>query len=334
MQPRERTISFEPGALEPNTTGHSRVGRQSRLLTVNEPSSPLEERRRAGTRPSRGSLVTWPDVPSVWRPSRVSFRRNMPTSYPMYVMHVKDVLGLTTLEPHQKLLRMGKLIVYDDAMCEEGHDILFISHQWTSFDEPDHTGRSASTPLRTPHTGIAALSPPHMPAQLPITLFNWRKAEWSIEHAIKLITCMSGHTTVRRRLAVSCRAPAAHSPGASVGYCFREGQSNKPLLWRHGHSRRQQISQAEVARVERAHRLHICLAGEPGPWVPTNEDSTRIPYPGSRGSEPRWPRSLLHTWIYWWLGRNHTTARVCLPRELHRHPPCCLQPAHAGTAHS
>ena len=61
--------------------------------------------------------------------------------FPMFVMPIHQFLGLTELLPHQDLRRMNKLVKRDDSM----ETVIFVSHQWTSFDHPDHTGRQLRT---------------------------------------------------------------------------------------------------------------------------------------------------------------------------------------------
>ena len=54
----------------------------------------------------------------------------------MWVLPLHHFIGLSKMKPHHELLREGKLARYDKSMKA----IFFISHQWTSFDHPDHTG--------------------------------------------------------------------------------------------------------------------------------------------------------------------------------------------------
>lgn len=63
-------------------------------------------------------------------------------AHPMYVMRVEDVLALERIEPHQLLLKQGKVMVYDEAMNKP---VIFVSHQWTSFSHPDHTNTQLHT---------------------------------------------------------------------------------------------------------------------------------------------------------------------------------------------
>ena len=57
--------------------------------------------------------------------------------YPMYVIPVKTLLELQQWEPHQNLLAKGKLV---EVTPEVDLEIVFVSHQWTSFEHPDPTG--------------------------------------------------------------------------------------------------------------------------------------------------------------------------------------------------
>lgn len=54
------------------------------------------------------------------------------TAYPMYVMHVRDVLELTELSAHDKLLSAGKIVQFRAGMI-----VIFVSHQWLGRTHPD-----------------------------------------------------------------------------------------------------------------------------------------------------------------------------------------------------
>ena len=49
-----------------------------------------------------------------------------PQLYPMYLISVADLLGETTLRPHQHLLRDGKLVQYDAQYTGR---VVFVSHR-------------------------------------------------------------------------------------------------------------------------------------------------------------------------------------------------------------
>ena len=57
--------------------------------------------------------------------------------YPMYVIKVTDLLELDKWVPHQDLVKAGKMIQVRSDLDVE---VLFISHQWTSFQHPDPSG--------------------------------------------------------------------------------------------------------------------------------------------------------------------------------------------------
>ena len=52
----------------------------------------------------------------------------------MYVMPVKVLLKLTKLLPHQDMLKTGRLV---RVTPEHAGKIIFVSHEWTGFSEPD-----------------------------------------------------------------------------------------------------------------------------------------------------------------------------------------------------
>ena len=61
-----------------------------------------------------------------------------------HLLQIFFTLGLDELLPHQELLRRGMLVQWEARM----RTVIFISHQWTSFDHPDHTGRQLHTVQR------------------------------------------------------------------------------------------------------------------------------------------------------------------------------------------
>ena len=56
-------------------------------------------------------------------------------------MPIHIFLGLAELLPHQELRQRNMLVQRDESMGT----VIFVSHQWTSFDHPDHTGRQLRT---------------------------------------------------------------------------------------------------------------------------------------------------------------------------------------------
>jgi len=53
--------------------------------------------------------------------------------FPMYVVPVDAILGMTRLRPHEELLADGLLVEFDHS---KGH-AMFVSHQWAAMDHPD-----------------------------------------------------------------------------------------------------------------------------------------------------------------------------------------------------
>ena len=69
--------------------------------------------------------------------------------YPMWLMPVHEFMTLSELRPHQELLAAGKLVKWNAAM----ENVFFLSHQWTSFDRPDHS----TAQLRTVQTALVRM---------------------------------------------------------------------------------------------------------------------------------------------------------------------------------
>lgn len=57
--------------------------------------------------------------------------------YGFWVIPVPTLMELTQWRPHQDLRAEGKLREVRD---DEDVEVMFISHQWTSFDHPDPNG--------------------------------------------------------------------------------------------------------------------------------------------------------------------------------------------------
>mmetsp|Transcript_35470 Transcript_35470/g.82136 ORF Transcript_35470/g.82136 Transcript_35470/m.82136 type:complete len:779 (-) Transcript_35470:104-2440(-) len=55
--------------------------------------------------------------------------------YPMWLVPVSSFVKLAKLEPHQVMRERGELVMWDPSM----KTVFFLSHQWTSFEHPDHT---------------------------------------------------------------------------------------------------------------------------------------------------------------------------------------------------
>lgn len=61
--------------------------------------------------------------------------------FPMWLVPLHHFLGLTELLPHQTLRRLNKIVRHSPMM----KTVIFVSHQWTAFNQPDHTGRQLRT---------------------------------------------------------------------------------------------------------------------------------------------------------------------------------------------
>ena len=57
-------------------------------------------------------------------------------SYPFYAVPVTTLLELDRWVPHQELLKQGKLLNLTETTTAP-KEIIFLSHQWTSFAQPD-----------------------------------------------------------------------------------------------------------------------------------------------------------------------------------------------------
>ena len=100
--------------------------------------------------------------------------------YPMWLMPVHEFMTLSELRPHQELVAAGKLVKWDAAM----KNVFFLSHQWTSFDRPDHS----TTQLRTvqkalvrmlcgklPKTAPQFEDAIRLPSKVKISPANWKE---------------------------------------------------------------------------------------------------------------------------------------------------------------
>ena len=90
----------------------------------------------------RASLGCWVDrkvrLKSISKEERNSIKAAAPITYPMYGMSMERFLDLNPdipLPPHQELLRDGLLTV-----CEEQTKVIFVSHEWLSYNHIDPNG--------------------------------------------------------------------------------------------------------------------------------------------------------------------------------------------------
>jgi len=79
--------------------------------------------------------------------------------YPMWLMPVHEFMTLSELRPHQELVAAGKLVKLNAAM----NSVFFLSHQWTSFDRPDHS----TSQLRTVQKALVRMLCGKLPTTSP-----------------------------------------------------------------------------------------------------------------------------------------------------------------------
>eukprot|EP00438_Fugacium_kawagutii_P033412 Skav204339 [mRNA] locus=scaffold55:210233:214476:+ [translate_table: standard] len=60
-------------------------------------------------------------------------RSEMPITFPMYTVPVRDVLEMETMRPHEALMRDDVLVEFHHSMGKAA----FVSHQWVSPENPD-----------------------------------------------------------------------------------------------------------------------------------------------------------------------------------------------------
>jgi hypothetical protein len=94
--------------------------------------------------------------------------------YPMWVMPVSEFIKLTKLEPHQKLRADNRIVQWDKSMKR----IFFMSHQWTSFANPDPTAEQLRAMQRIilrmmagklPKTSPSFVDAVYLPSTLSVT---------------------------------------------------------------------------------------------------------------------------------------------------------------------
>jgi hypothetical protein len=106
-------------------------------------------------------------------------RTAVPLQYPFYVIRVNHFLELKVLCPHQELTAQGIVKEWDPSM----KNVLFLSHQWTSWAHPDHTGEQLRTMQRLLTRMISGevgtieptfIDKAYLPSGLQVTSEDWR----------------------------------------------------------------------------------------------------------------------------------------------------------------
>jgi len=107
-------------------------------------------------------------------------RTAVPLQYPFYVIRVNHFLEMKVLRPHQELTAQGIVKEWDPSM----KNVLFLSHQWTSWAHPDHTGEQLRTMqrllTRMLSGDVGTVEPTfadkgYLPAGLKVTSEEWKE---------------------------------------------------------------------------------------------------------------------------------------------------------------
>ena len=86
----------------------------------------------------------------------------------MWVMPVNVFVSLKEVRPHQELRRQEKLVRWNSSM----RTVIFLSHQWTAFDEPDHTREQLRTVQRLIHRMVSGTCPDTAPTFADAAIFS------------------------------------------------------------------------------------------------------------------------------------------------------------------
>ena len=99
---------------------------------------------------------------------------------PMWVMPANEFMALSELRPHQELRAADKLVKWDPSMSQ----VFFLSHQWTSFERPDHSTAQLRTFQKTlvrmlrgklPTTAPSFADAVHLPSKVRINPLEWKE---------------------------------------------------------------------------------------------------------------------------------------------------------------
>ena len=156
----------------------------------------------------------------------------------MWVMPISTFLALDRLRPHQELLAARKLVRWDASMPS----IIFLSHQWTSFDHPDHTTQQLRAVQRLlarmvcdqcPETALSATDRLLFPKNVKITPVGWREiAEkafiWMDYFSVRAAAAASANGESRLEESSSVKRQTA-PPGRVL---MHSHTSRCPVRWR------------------------------------------------------------------------------------------------------
>ena len=117
---------------------------------------------------------------------RQSSETSVGMKYPMWLVPVSTFVKLAKLEPHQVMRQRGELVMWEPSM----KTVFFLSHQWTSFEHPDHTldqMRCFKRLLIRMMKGEVATTVPDFAAQSTTTPSNHAPAFTDLHHVEKCL---------------------------------------------------------------------------------------------------------------------------------------------------
>ena len=138
----------------------------------------------------------------------------------MWVMPVHVFVSLKEVRPHQELRREGKLVRWNNSM----RTVIFLSHQWTAFDEPDHTREQLRTVQRMIHRMVSGTCPDTAPTFADAAIFSSSRlritsSQWQ-DSVRDAFICASTRraSRVRRRIHRPRPHARARAPCAGLDY--------------------------------------------------------------------------------------------------------------------
>eukprot|EP00965_Chrysotila_dentata_P107445 3549864-Pleurochrysis_carterae.AAC.1 len=128
----EKGKSFEE--IEPQ---NARTKAVEEYFTPNECTKCLPRYQYAPTLPCLGvESGIWSRVKKCLSGTALQ-SRNFRMEYPLYAIKLSTLLKLTQMVPHEQLMEAGTLERYTPSLGP----LIFVSHQWESYAEPDPTGQ-------------------------------------------------------------------------------------------------------------------------------------------------------------------------------------------------
>ena len=68
---------------------------------------------------------------------KIDLKDLMEEKYPMHCIAIEDLLAFESLPRHDAVEKLSKFVIPE---LNDERPIIFISHQWTGYTEPDPTG--------------------------------------------------------------------------------------------------------------------------------------------------------------------------------------------------